>query len=323
MMASRYQAAIPPSISNLDVKVSSDVATLCREASTEVTRFGTELGTELGPFASILLRSGSASSSQIEQLTASAERVLMAEAGDTSRKNATLIASNTAAMRSSLSMADDLTSHSILDMHSSLLGDRHPERAGKWCIEPVWIGGSATSPQRASFVPPYHERVRTLIDDLIRFAQRTDIDPLANALLAHAQFETIHPFPDGNGRTGRALIHAMPRRDRLTPNVTVPVSSDLLTEIDRYFDALGAHRNGDPNPIIEIGAHASLEAIDNRRQLATEMREARTVWAERAGGVRSDSVAWKVINSLIEHPVVATALDRFAARFGRRRTGNA
>ena len=128
--------------------------------------------------------------------------------------------------------------------------------------------------------------------------------PLAKALLAHAQFETIHPFPDGNGRTGRALIHAMLRRDRLTRNVTVPVSSGLLTEIDRYFDALGAHRNGDPNPIIELGAHASLEAIDNRRQLATEMREARTVWAERAGGVRSDSVAWKVINSVIEPPVV-------------------
>ena len=177
MIASRYQAAIPPSISNLDVKVSSDVATLCREASTEVTRFGTELGTELGPFASIVMRCESASSSQVEQLTASAERVLMAEAGDTSRKNATLIASNTAAMRSSLSMADDLTSHSNLDRHSSLLGDRHPERAGKWRTEPVWIGGSATNPQRASFVPPYHERVPTLIDDLIRFHQRTDIDP--------------------------------------------------------------------------------------------------------------------------------------------------
>ena len=154
MIASHCQAAIPPSISNLDVKVSSDVATLCCEASTEVTRFDTELGTELGPFASILLRSESASSSRIEHLTASAKRVLMAEAGDTSRKNATLIASNTAAMSSALSMADDFTSHSILDMHSLLLGDRHPEWAGKWRTEPVWIGGSATSPQRASFVPP-------------------------------------------------------------------------------------------------------------------------------------------------------------------------
>ena len=224
-------------------------------------------------------------------------------------------------------------------------------------------------PTTCEFRAPHHERVPTLIDDLIRFAHRTDIDPLAKALLAHAQFETIHPFPDGNGRTGRALIHAMLRRDRLTRNVTVAVSSGLLTEIDRYFDALGAYRNGDPNPIIELGAHASLEAIDNGRQLATEMRDARTVWAERASGVRSDSVAWKVINSLIEHPVVdadsvssrfnvsavaartainrlaeldileqasvglrfrtwiapdvATALDRFAARSGRRRTGNA
>jgi len=137
MIAGHYQAAIPPSISVLDVKVSSDVATLCREASTDVTRFDTALGTEIGPFASILLRSESASSSQIKNLTVSAKRVLMAEAGDTSRENATLIASNTAAMSSALSMADNLTSRSILDMHRSLLGDRRPEWAGKWRIEPV------------------------------------------------------------------------------------------------------------------------------------------------------------------------------------------
>jgi len=91
---------------------------ICREASSEIAGFDSEIG----PFASMFPRSESASSSQIEQFTASAERILMAEAGDTSRINATLIASNTAAMKAALTMADDLKPDSILVMHAALPG---------------------------------------------------------------------------------------------------------------------------------------------------------------------------------------------------------
>ena len=54
---------------------------------------------------------------------------------------------------------------------------------------------------------------------------------LAHAALAHAQFETIHPFEDGNGRTGRALVHAMLRSKGLTRTVTVPISAGLLVDV--------------------------------------------------------------------------------------------
>ncbi|MEZ5256103.1 MAG: Fic family protein [Ilumatobacteraceae bacterium] len=71
---------------------------------------------------------------------------------------------------------------------------------------------------------PY-SRVAAAMDDLVAFANRRDIAPLVHVAVAHAQFETIRPFPDGNGRTGRALVHAMLRHRGITRAVTVPISA--------------------------------------------------------------------------------------------------
>jgi Fic family protein len=314
LVAGSYAAAVPPMIASLTPQLGNDIVEMGREASFEIARFDSELGAEIGPFASILLRSESASSSQIEHLTASAKNVLMAEAGDVSRRNATEIASNTAAMNAAVSMATDITDASILAMHHALLHQQQPEWAGRWRDQPVWIGGRATSPHGASFVPPEHSRIPALISDLTTFARRTDIEPLVKALLAHAQFETIHPFPDGNGRTGRALIHSMLRHDNLTRSVTVPVSAGLLSETDRYFQSLTDYREGDPSSIVELGAYATLRAVTNGRQLAQEMAAARADWAARLHGVRRDATAWKLVETLIEHPV--TDANTIAEHFG-------
>ena len=123
---------------------------------------------------------------------------------------------------------------------------------------------AATSPHDAMFVPPRHETVPAAIEDLIGFIDRDDLPVLAQAALAHAQFETIHPFPDGNGRTGRALIHAELRNKRLTRNVTVPVSAGLLVDTDAYFEALTAYRLGDTAPIVEQLAAAAFAAVGKR-----------------------------------------------------------
>ena len=64
---------------------------------------------------------------------------------------------------------------------------------------------TAWPPIGASFVAPHDEHVPALIDDLSAFAADTSVPPLVSVAVAHAQFETIHPFSDGNGRTGRAL----------------------------------------------------------------------------------------------------------------------
>ncbi|WP_375492628.1 Fic family protein [uncultured Jatrophihabitans sp.] len=160
-------------------------------------------------------------------------------------------------------------------MHAALLIELHPDIAGRWRGEQVWIGGTSFGPHQAMFVPPHHENVEPLIDDLVAFMTRTDIPLLAQAAIAHAQFETIHPFPDGNGHTGRALIHSMLRGHGLTQNVTVPVSAGLLTDTNASFDALTAYREGEPSKIVQRLAEASFEATTNGRQLVAALREIR------------------------------------------------
>jgi len=96
--------------------------------------------------------------------------------------------------------------------------------------------------------------------------------------VAHAQFETIHPFTDGNGRTGRALVQAMLHNKRLTRQITVPVSAGLLANTDAYFEALGSYRAGDPAPIVEQLSSASVLAVVNGRHLVGDLRSIRERW---------------------------------------------
>jgi len=103
-------------------------------------------------------------------------------------------------------------------------------------------------------------------------------DPWVIGWGAHAQFETIHPFPDGNGRTGRALPHAMLRHCATLRHLTVPLSAGLPTDIESYFNALTAYRAGDPNPIVEVFALASLSALQNAQTLARDIADIQQEW---------------------------------------------
>jgi len=297
-----YQAAIPPAIADVQVTMSAAVLAAAEDASTEIARFDAEAGTEIAPFSAILLSSESAASSKIENLTASAREIAEAELGHGSR-NAALIVANERAMSAAIALADRLDGPAILDMHDALLRDSAPAIAGRWRDQQVWIGGGDCSPHAAQFIPPHQDRVPAAIDDLIRFIDRTDIPTLAHAAIAHAQFETIHPFPDGNGRVGRALVHAQLRHARLTRHVTVPVSAGLLADIDAYFVALGAYRDGDPVPIVERFADATFAALANGRQLVGDLHRVRAEWAQRVKA-RRDAAAWKVTEIVVQHPVV-------------------
>jgi Fic family protein len=304
--ASQYQASIPASIANLDVRLSSEVQALVVAATAEIARFDAEVQGSLAPFASILLRSEAAASSQIENLTASAKAVLMAEAGDTSRRNASLVAANTATMNAAIELADRLDAEAVLSMHRCLLG-AHEAWAGQWRQEPVWIGGGASSPRNATFVPPRFERVPGAIDDLMAYVARPDVPGFVKAVLGYAQFETIHPFPDGNGRTGRAIIHAVLRNSGATTKVTIPVSAGLLADPTSHFAALSAYRDGDPAKIVELAANATFDAIANARILADDVRRHHAHWRASLRGVRSDSAVWRSLDLLTVHPIVDAA----------------
>lgn len=137
--------------------------------------------------------------------------------------------------------------------------------------------------------------------------QRDDLPVLPQAALAHAQFETIHPFPDGNGRTGRALVHCLLGGKRLTRHVTVPVSAGLLTDTDSYFDALTAYRDGDIQPIVERFAEASFDSVVNGRQLVAELRAIRDAWSHSISS-RRQAIVWRALDVVFQHPVLDNAL---------------
>lgn len=299
-----YQAAIPPFIASASAPLSPDTLALADDASQELTRFDAEAGLIAAPFASILLRTESASSSEVENLTSSARQVALAEIGRAGSANAQLVVANVRAMHAAIDLSAHINELSILAMHDALLRKSAPHLVGQWRSEQVWIGGGGISPHAAEFVPPHFSRVPKLMADLVAFAARTDIPVLAQAALAHAQFETIHPFPDGNGRTGRALIQSMLRAGGLTRNVTVPVSAGLLGNTSAYFDALTSFRRGQPNDIVISLAEASFAAVANGRTLVRDIRNTTQAW-DAAIRARSDSSVHRVKEYLLRQPVVS------------------
>lgn len=299
-----YSAAIPASIREARYALQSEVAAAVDDAANEIVRYDEQAGAVVAPFIRLLLRSESAASSQIENLTASARAVAQAELLGASRgSNAAQIVANTSAMTAAIDLAGNLSADSIRSMHAALMSAHDASSAGMWRSEQVWIGGSSLGPHRADFVPPRHTRVSALIDDLVAFMAREDIPVLAQAAIAHAQFETIHPFTDGNGRTGRALIHALLRGKGLIRHMTVPLSAGLLVDVEAYFKALTAYRAGDADAIVVQLAEAAFAGIRNGRTLVTELNDIRRSWQERVHA-RRGSNTWRVAELLFEYPVV-------------------
>jgi Fic family protein len=311
----RYQSAVVPTIAGLVPAPSTVVREAAAEAERELTRFDAELGARVATFAPVLLRSEAASSSQIENLTASARAIFSAELGVTRSRNAEGIAANTQAMQAAVDLARDLTPASTLRMHAVLMEHQPRHTPGAWRDEPVWIGTRSDTPVGASYVAPHHAHVPRLVDDLMVFAADPTVPALVSVAVAHAQFETIHPFTDGNGRTGRALAQSMLRHKGVTRNVAVPVSAGLLADVDGYHGALDAYRDGDVDPIVAAFAAASLRAVRNARQLVAEIDAVRATWDDRLTA-RRDSNAWKLLDLLARRPVLNSAVA--AAELGVR-----
>jgi Fic family protein len=294
-IARPYRAAVVPRIADLSPRLAPETIAEQSEASAEIARFDADMEVLPVPMPAILLRSESASSSQIERLTASSRNIALAALDLGTKQNSELIVANVRAMQRALDVSGVLTGETILAAHTALLEHADPEIAGRWRTEQVWIGGTDISPHGAEFVPPHAEHVPALIDDLVAFAARDDLPALTQATLVHAQFETIHPFLDGNGRAGRAIMHTVMRSRGLTRRSTVPVSSGLLRDTTRYFDALTAYRRGDPDAIVRQASRAALAAIDNGRILAMEMTGIRET-ARADLRARADSVAWPLLD---------------------------
>lgn len=250
-MLPTYEASIPHLIANRDVILSPQLTARVSDLLVSIARFDGEQMQRGYDLPALLLRSESSASSQIEHLTSSVRNVALAEIADESPQNARLVAGNVAAMRKALASQDEITVDSIRDVHRILINWSGESFGGELRREQVWVGGTPYSPHGAHYVPPTWQRVPEYLDDIVAFISREDVDPIVQAAVAHAQFETVHPFIDGNGRTGRVLLHKILRRSGVLLHVTLPLSAGLLHNVDAYMKSLEAYQEGNPIAVVE------------------------------------------------------------------------
>ena len=267
--------------------------------------------------ARLLLRAEAVASSRIEGLEVGSRRLLWLSshvAWTTTQATSQLLKSSTtstqcAGRSSPCSDAETVTIDHLLAIHARLLAGTRLERyAGEIRDDQNWIGGSSHNPCSAAFVPPPPEHVRGLLEDLCEFCNGDALPTVAQAALAHAQFETIHPFVDGNGRTGRALIHIVLRRRGLAPRVVPPISLVLATLSDDYVNGLtktryapgttAEHAGAALNAWIAFFAAATERAVGDAQDYERRVADVQARWRERVGRVRADSAA----SLLIERP---------------------
>lgn len=141
------------------------------------------------------------------------------------------------------------------------------------------------------------------MDDLLTFAARKDLPILAQAAIAHAQFESIHPFTDGNGRIGRALISAMLRYRGLTRRITVPLASAMLADTGRYFAKLNSYRSGQVDDLVEYVSVATIHAAGAAEESARNLASLPARWREIARP-RAKSADEALLANLLDTPIL-------------------
>lgn len=308
-----YESSVTPTIARWRPSVAGPMADDLEEAARALVDFDSyaarALGdgdAALGPMSAILLRAESASSSQIENLTTNARQLALAEIDESEKGDAPTIIGNVRAMEAALALSDSIDARTILEVHRELLRRQKgfEDLAGCFRDELVWMGKDDAGPRGADFVAPQAERIAGAIDDVVHFAKRDDMPVILQIAVAHAQFETIHPFVDGNGRTGRALAQSMLRNKGLVSNTTVPISAGLLRNTSTYFDALEKYRDGDAGPIAHRFADASRFAAVSGRGLVDKLAEQLGDSRGKLEGVRSNALAWTVVPRLVGQPVI-------------------
>jgi Fic family protein len=198
-------------------------------------------------------------------------------------------------------------SNLLCQLHSVLLqGVRGQEQAGRFRDRQVYIGNEREGIERARFVPPPALFVRDLMDDLDRFIREPgDLPELVQLALIHYQFETIHPFDDGNGRLGRILILLGLCQHRLLTTPVVNASLHFERNRQQYYDALlRVSTHGDWSGWIAFFLEglrvASTESLDKLEELASLRRQ----YHDTLRSARSSSLLLVLIDKLFVSPVV-------------------
>lgn len=320
-----YEVYLPDPLAGRRFMLDGNVAASIASAESALVRMdvSTAALANSEALARLLLRAESVASSRIEGLEIGGRRLLRADAarrlGEEPRDvTAREVLGNIDAMTWAVDVVgpeDTITVDTLLETHRLLMaGTRLEEHGGRIRTVQNWIGGSSYNPCSASFVPPPPEYVPDLLEDLCNFCNDDSLPALAQAAIAHAQFETIHPFVDGNGRAGRALIHLALRRRGLGIRALPPISLILATWSQDYIDGLSGTRYvGSPesggartgiNRWVELFAEACARAVEDAGQFEKRVSALQSFWRTRVGRARSDSALSLLIDALPAAPVL-------------------
>ena len=270
-----------------------------------------------------LLRAESVGSSAIEGLRVGPRRLLAAEEQNArgwavNDRVAQEVLGNITAMQRATDLGTQsrpLTLGDMLEVHHLLMSrSPNPELGGVLREEQNWIGGSSFNPCNAAYVPPPPDRVSALMTDLMAYVNTDHHSPLTQAAIAHAQFETIHPFGDGNGRTGRALIHIVLQKRQVAPRFVPPISLVLSTWSDSYIAALIDYRHEGPadstqrsqavEPWLETFAAATKRACHDALGFSHRINQLTEEWNQKLGRYRKGSALERLVDALPGNPLL-------------------
>lgn len=320
--ACRYQAFVPDPLTKLRPTIELDLAGLVAEAEAQVQRLNELARPALLPLSRLLLRTESIASSKVEGLAVDAKALARAEAKLDAGEGrvaptAVEVLSNIDAMQTAIQKAsgsERFGKEEMVRIHEQLL-ERTPyaHMAGRIRTQQNWIGGNDYNPCGADFVPPPPEEVPALLDDLCIAINEDVLPPVVQAALVHAQFETIHPFEDGNGRVGRALIHVVLRRRGVAEHYVPPISVLFARDRERYIRGLVRFRDDDGLPEwIEQFAVATARSARLASRYLDEVTRLGEQWRSALGNTgsppRRDATAWAIIDILPGYPYITAPI---------------
>ena len=309
----RVHAFVPDALRSRDLELDAPTATRVGAAAAAIVHAAEALGPDIEVLARLLLRSEGVASSYVEGVTAPIVDVVLAEEHFVDKSDsAAWVASNLAAIDEALASAtkeSPLSVSTVCSWHRILMtGSPTPARhVGVMREEQGWIGG--TSPLDAHLVTPPPAALPQLMDDLIDYANRTDVDPIVQAAVGHAQFELIHPFADGNGRIGRILsVWLLIRRLRLV--VPPPLSVSVAADVGGYTSGLVLFRLGDHNAWIRWFCDAVVAGGNTQQALISSVERMQERWQAKVKSgerkLRSDATALRTLEVLPRHLILTS-----------------
>jgi len=305
-------AALPPSIAELDYAPSLRTVGTCEAALIAVAQADADAAGSRGALSPFMIRCESVASARIDGIRAEGGEYAQAMAGLGGDDNARGMVATGSALAHLLGGVDARGAFTVDGLRSahSLLGGAETTPGAEGMTpgaEGMRRTDTATrSAADAPYVPPAPDRVPALLDDLVAFLNRDDVPVIVQAAIAHAQFASIRPFADGNGRIGRALLVASLRRRGVSSHAVVPLACGLAARQEEYVESLVAFRDGDPSPIIVLVATCARVAATESRITAARVKELPDEWRV-AVKPRRGSAAAALLSAFAEHPAMGAA----------------